>query len=84
MKSGLETLDYNKREGYRIRLGADDLKTRGEVLRQLIEMAYRCHVTLGEGHNSHRRKRGSAWPATPSTSTLGAVQWAAAVRFCLS
>ena len=27
--------------GYRIRLGAEDLEKRGEVLRQLIEMAYR-------------------------------------------
>ncbi len=43
-ESGLETLDYNKREGYRIRLGADDLKNRGDVLRQLIEMAFRNHL----------------------------------------
>lgn len=43
--SGLEVLEYDKREGgYRIRLGADDLQDRGDVLRQLIEMAYRDHV----------------------------------------
>lgn len=40
--AGLETLEYDRREGgYRIRLGADDLEKRGDVLRQLIEMAYR-------------------------------------------
>jgi hypothetical protein len=44
-ESGLEVLDYDKREaGYRIRLGADDLKNRGGVLRQLIEMAFRNHA----------------------------------------
>lgn len=44
-ESGLEVLDYDKREaGYRIRLGADDLKNRGDVLRQLIEMAFRNHT----------------------------------------
>lgn len=43
-ESGLEVLDYDKREaGYRIRLGADDLKNRGDVLRRLIEMAFRNH-----------------------------------------
>jgi hypothetical protein len=44
-ESGLEVLDYDKRAaGYRIRLGADDLKNRGDVLRQLIEMAFRNHT----------------------------------------
>lgn len=44
-ESGLEALDYDKREGgYRVRLGIDDLKNRGDVLRSLIEMAYRDHV----------------------------------------
>lgn len=44
-ESGLEALDYDKREGgYRIRLGIDDLKNRGDVLRQLIEMAFRNHI----------------------------------------
>ncbi len=44
-ESGLESLDYDKREGgYRIRLGIDDLENRGEVLRQLIEMAFRNHI----------------------------------------
>ena len=43
--SGLEALEYDKLEGgYRIRLGADDLKDRGDVLRQLIGMAYQSHV----------------------------------------
>jgi hypothetical protein len=43
-EAGLETLEYDRREGgYRIRLGAEDLKKRGDVLRQLIEMAYRGH-----------------------------------------
>jgi hypothetical protein len=44
-ESGLEALEYDKREGgYRIRLGVDDLHTRGDVLRQFIETAYRNHV----------------------------------------
>lgn len=44
-ESGLEALDYDKREGgYRIRLGIDDLKNRRDVLRQLIEMAFRNHM----------------------------------------
>ena len=43
-EAGLETLEYDRREGgYRIRLGAEDLDKRGDVLRQLIEMAYRGH-----------------------------------------
>jgi predicted transport protein len=43
--SGLEVLDFDKREGgYRIRLGMDDVDKRRDVLRQLIEMAYRTHV----------------------------------------
>jgi hypothetical protein len=32
---------YRRESGYRIRLGAEDLEKRGDVLRQLIEMAYR-------------------------------------------
>jgi hypothetical protein len=44
-ESGLEALEYDKREGgYRIRLGTDDLNKQSEVLRQFIEMAYRNHV----------------------------------------
>lgn len=44
-ESGLEAIDYDKREGgYRLRRGLDDLKNRGDVLRQLIEMAYRNHI----------------------------------------
>ncbi|MGB9457180.1 MAG: DUF5655 domain-containing protein [Bryobacteraceae bacterium] len=44
-ESGLEALEYDKREGgYRIRLGSDDLNKQSEVLRQFIEMAYRNHV----------------------------------------
>ena len=43
--SGLEVMDSDKREGgYRIRLGMDDVDKRRDVLRQLIEMAYRTHV----------------------------------------
>jgi len=43
-ESGLEALEYDKREGaYRIRLGPEDLKNRGDVLRQLIAMAYQDH-----------------------------------------
>jgi predicted transport protein len=43
--SGLEVMDSDKREGgYRIRLGVDDVEKRRDVLRQLIEMAYRTHV----------------------------------------
>jgi predicted transport protein len=43
-EADLETLEYDRREGgYRIRLGADDLEKRGEILRQLIEMSYRGH-----------------------------------------
>jgi hypothetical protein len=42
--AGLETLEYDRREGgYRVRLGAEDLEKRDDVLRQLIEMAYRGH-----------------------------------------
>jgi hypothetical protein len=45
-QSGLDALDYDKREGgYRIRLGADELKHRSEVLRDLIGMAYREQTT---------------------------------------
>jgi hypothetical protein len=41
-ESGLGGFDYDKREGaYRIRLGIEELKSRGDVLRQLIGMAYR-------------------------------------------
>ena len=44
-QSGLEALEYDKREGgYRIRLGVDDLNARREVLRQFIETAYRNHL----------------------------------------
>jgi hypothetical protein len=44
-ESALDTLEYDKREGaYRIRLGIEDLKTRGDVLRQLIGMAYQDHI----------------------------------------
>lgn len=44
-ESGMEALDYDKREGgYRIRLGIDDLKNRCDVLRLLIEMAFRNHI----------------------------------------
>ena len=43
--SGLEALEYDKREGgYRIRLGIEDLKNKGDVLRQLIGMAYQDHI----------------------------------------
>ncbi len=43
--SGLETVDFDRREGgYRIRLGAEDAEKRADVLRQVIEMAYRNHV----------------------------------------
>jgi hypothetical protein len=43
--SGLEVIDFDKREGgYRVRLGADDLGKRGDMLRQLVEEAYRRHV----------------------------------------
>jgi predicted transport protein len=43
--SGLEALGYAKREGgYRIRLGTDELKNRGDVLRELIGMAYRTQL----------------------------------------
>ena len=39
-----QRLLHQRREGgYRIRLGAEDLDKRGDVLRQLIEMAYRGH-----------------------------------------
>jgi hypothetical protein len=41
-EAGLETLEYDRRDGgYRIRLGADDLIKRGDVLRQLIDPTYR-------------------------------------------
>jgi len=44
-QSGLEALEYDKREGgYRIRLGVDDLNARRDVLRQFIETAYRNHL----------------------------------------
>jgi len=43
--SGLEVLDFDKREaGYRVRLGVDDIDKRRDVLKELIEMAYRTHV----------------------------------------
>jgi predicted transport protein len=43
--SGLEALEYAKREGgYRIRLGIDELKNRGDVLRELIGTAYRAQL----------------------------------------
>ena len=45
-ESGLEALEYDKSEGvYRIRLGADDLKNRGEVVRQLIGLAFQEDIT---------------------------------------
>jgi hypothetical protein len=38
-------MDADKREGgYRVRLGMDDVDKQRDVLRQLIEMAYRTHV----------------------------------------
>ncbi len=41
-ESGLELVDFDKREGgYRVRLGPDDLQQRADVLRQLIDAAYR-------------------------------------------
>jgi len=41
-ESGLEALEYDKREGgYRIRIGVDELKNYEDMLRQLIGMAYR-------------------------------------------
>jgi len=43
--SGLELLEYDKREGgYRIRLASDDPIKQATVLRELIEMAYTNHV----------------------------------------
>lgn len=44
-ESGLEWLDYDKREGgYRIRLSGDDVTKHADMLRRLVEMAYRSHV----------------------------------------
>jgi predicted transport protein len=44
-EGALNALEYDKRQGvYRIRLGIEDLRNRGAVLRQLIEMAYRDHI----------------------------------------
>ncbi|HZU28781.1 MAG TPA: hypothetical protein VFA04_24870 [Bryobacteraceae bacterium] len=41
-QSGLELADFDKREGgYRIRLGPDDVRSRGEVLRGLFALAFR-------------------------------------------
>jgi len=41
-QSGLEALEYDKREGtYRIRLNVDELSSKIDVLRQLIGMAHR-------------------------------------------
>lgn len=41
-ESGLEALEYDKREGsYRLRLGVDELTGYEDTLRQLIGMAYR-------------------------------------------
>ena len=43
--SGVEVVDFDKREaGYRLRVGVEDLETRGDVLRELIEKAHRNHV----------------------------------------
>ena len=43
-ESGLEWLDYDKREGgYRIRLSGDDVNKHADMLRRLVEMAYRSH-----------------------------------------
>jgi hypothetical protein len=40
--SGLEALEYEKREGtYRIRLDAEELAKQYDVIQQLIEMAFR-------------------------------------------
>ena len=38
--SGLETLDYDKREGYRVRLVADDLANRLQIIEELMAMAF--------------------------------------------
>jgi hypothetical protein len=39
-ESGLETLDYDKREGYRVRLVADDLANRLQIVEELMAMAF--------------------------------------------
>ncbi len=38
--SGLETLDYDKREGYRVRLVADDLTNRLQIIEELMARAF--------------------------------------------
>jgi hypothetical protein len=43
--SGLEVVDFDRREGgYRLRLGADEIDERRELVRELIELAYRSRV----------------------------------------
>jgi predicted transport protein len=43
--SGLDVVDFDRREGgYRLRLGTNDVEDRGEVVRGLVEMAYRRQV----------------------------------------
>src|SRR5258706_9737631 len=39
-ESGLETLDYDKREGYRVRLVADDLANRLQIIEELMARAF--------------------------------------------
>jgi hypothetical protein len=40
--SGFEFVDFDRRQGgYRLRLGMDDLKARGDALREIVGMAYR-------------------------------------------
>ena len=44
-ETGLEALEYDKREGgYRLRFGVDELKNHEDILRQLIGMAYREQI----------------------------------------
>jgi predicted transport protein len=46
-EAGLETLEYSKRWGlYRLRLTPEDIKTKSEVLKKLIEAAYERRSSL--------------------------------------
>lgn len=46
-ETGLETLEYSKRSGmYRLRLTAEDIKTKADVLRDLIKTAYERRSSL--------------------------------------
>ncbi len=46
-EAGLETLEYNKRWGlYRLRLTKEDIKSKGEVLKQLARTAYERRSAL--------------------------------------